>query len=389
MPFSWKRAWRPKFFKFGLTGLVVMQLVILTALPVSAAGSGDYSFASGAFRKVWERPDLPVAVQKVQRGFTWGPEGFAFLDEPYAETPGGKRLVQYFDKTRMEITNPAADSNGAYYVTNGLLVKEMVAGQVQLGDNKFENKVSSEIPVAGDPVGNPSPTYRSFKAVATLNGDNKATQQTGNQVKTVIDQAGKVSQSDDLANKYQVKYTQFNAELGHNIPEPLWNFLNQQGTVYQNNNYSNGLVFDWIATMGFPITEAYWSQAVIGGNKKDVLIQLFERRVLTYTPDNEAAYKVEMGNVGQHYYKWRYPGQASVAPYANFKITNNSSCNPVSLSMSGQDNFTTEIGTNATKTLKLGPGTYNYKATGCGYVPLEKSISLKANEVYSFELVVN
>ena len=36
------------------------------------------------------------------------------------------------------------------------------------------------------------------------------------------------------------------------------------------------------------------------------LIQLFERRVLTYTPSNPDAFKVEMGNIGQHYYTWRY-----------------------------------------------------------------------------------
>jgi Tol biopolymer transport system component len=40
--------------------------------------------------------------------------------------------------------------------------------------------------------------------------------------------------------------------------------------------------------------------------EKDVLVQLFERRVLTYTPSNPAGFQVEMGNVGQHYYRWRY-----------------------------------------------------------------------------------
>jgi hypothetical protein len=35
-------------------------------------------------------------------------------------------------------------------------------------------------------------------------------------------------------------------------------------------------------------------------------VQLYERRVLTYTPGNSAAFEVEMGNVGQHYFEWRY-----------------------------------------------------------------------------------
>ena len=39
-----------------------------------------------------------------------------------------------------------------------------------------------------------------------------------------------------------------------------------------------------------------------------MLIQAFERRVLTYTPSNPPAFQVEMGNIGQHYYDWRYKG---------------------------------------------------------------------------------
>jgi len=41
-----------------------------------------------------------------------------------------------------------------------------------------------------------------------------------------------------------------------------------------------------------------------------VLIQAFERRVLTYTPANADPFKVEMGNVGRHYFDWRYPNVA-------------------------------------------------------------------------------
>jgi hypothetical protein len=28
--------------------------------------------------------------------------------------------------------------------------------------------------------------------------------------------------------------------------------------------------------------------------------------VLTYNPNNDPAFRVEFGNIGQHYYKWRY-----------------------------------------------------------------------------------
>ena len=45
---------------------------------------------------------------------------------------------------------------------------------------------------------------------------------------------------------------------------------------------------------------------MVGGQQQDVLVQAFERRVLTYTPANPDAFKVEMGNIGRHYFQWRY-----------------------------------------------------------------------------------
>jgi hypothetical protein len=44
------------------------------------------------------------------------------------------------------------------------------------------------------------------------------------------------------------------------------------------------------------------------------LFQAFERRMLTYTPSNSPAFRVEMGNVGRHYYQWRY-----IDPFAGGK----------------------------------------------------------------------
>jgi competence protein ComEC len=45
------------------------------------------------------------------------------------------------------------------------------------------------------------------------------------------------------------------------------------------------------------------------------MVQLFERRVLTYTPSNPAGFQVEMGNIGAHYFQFRYLGpDASLLP---------------------------------------------------------------------------
>ena len=50
--------------------------------------------------------------------------------EPYADAPGGTRLVQYFDKSRMEINNPGGDRTSKFFVTNGLLSIELISGKI-------------------------------------------------------------------------------------------------------------------------------------------------------------------------------------------------------------------------------------------------------------------
>ena len=72
-----------------------------------------------------------------------------------------------------------------------------------------------------------------------------------------------------------------------------------QGPVYVNDVYR-------LFVFGRPISEPFWVTTKVAGTVQTVLVQMFERRVLTYTPTNSTAFQVEMGNVGQHYFKWRY-----------------------------------------------------------------------------------
>src|SRR5690606_11029895 len=98
---------------------------------------------TSAFDDVWARTDLPVANGDVNRTWVWGPAPFSTLQEvptelweEYAESPDGKRLVRYYDKARMEITDPDAPDSD-WFVTNGLLVVELITGQMQVGDDTF------------------------------------------------------------------------------------------------------------------------------------------------------------------------------------------------------------------------------------------------------------
>jgi hypothetical protein len=100
----------------------------------------------------------------------------------------------------------------------------------------------------------------------------------------------------------QVAYMQNN----HAVARAFADFMQQQGTVYERGRYVQGAVFDPLFVFGLPVTQALWVNTSVGGVERLVLVQVFERRVLTYTPANSPAFRVEMGNVGQHYYQWRY-----------------------------------------------------------------------------------
>lgn len=292
-------------------------------------------FSDAAFLHKWERTDRPVLLGRVSRPWVWGPVSFAAAHEPYAEGRNGVRDVQYFDKTRMEINDPRADPTNRFFVTNGLLVVELVSGRIQIGNDQFEPQRSpAQIPVAGDANSPSALTYASFVPVASLNGDNRAPDRTGQQVITVLDTAGAVR--DDPLRAGTIRIARYEPVLGHNIPDVFWDFMNQTGLVQlstpgaantreeeeggegdsaessasvmsmQTIPTGNEPVLDWEVDLGYPITEPYWTNVQVAGVSKWVLLQAFQRRVLTYVADNPPGWQVEMGNVGRHYFDWRY-----------------------------------------------------------------------------------
>jgi hypothetical protein len=127
----------------------------------------------------------------------------------------------------------------------------------------------------------------------------------GSIVNQSIDAGGTVG--NEVPPSPQVRLAVHDAAAGHNIAAPFWEYLNRRGKVLENGQYVERPIFgDWVTVMGRPISEPYWSRMRVGDKAPWVLIQLFERRVLTYTPENAPEWQVEMGNVGLHYYVWRY-----------------------------------------------------------------------------------
>ena len=304
-----------------VAALVGLAALALAALPAGAApyDGRRNQFADDAFRVVWSRTDA-VNVRG-GRSWYWGPGPWLDYAEFYRQGINGLRTVQYFDKARMEINNP---NNRSFQggVTNGLLVVELVSGHLKRGDDPYDVdfRDPADVPVAGNPkADNPDgPTYASFKGLATYDNNgyrdpNKLNQRIG----ATLDKSGNLSFRQDFADAHpETEIVQYNSVTGHNIPRVFWDFLNLSGAFLEGGAVRHGTIVDWTFAMGLPISDAYWTRARIGPNEKDVLVQLFERRVLTYVPDNPEGYKVEMGNVGQHYFQWRYPqlGQPWAAP---------------------------------------------------------------------------
>jgi hypothetical protein len=292
------------------TTLIVLLVAVVAAgsLPAAVAAQATPmpNLGNAPFTQLWARTDYPVLDGKIQRTFYFGPSLLLGGQEAYKEAPGGQRTVAYLDKARLELTDPASGT-----VTAGLLAKELISGKMQVGNAEFRGFEPAPIPVAGDPGATNVPTYASFLPVSSVEaGSNRSPVRTGQTVTEVLNANGSVGPDPTLA-RYAVTLTEYRDELGHNIPTVFTDFFKARGPIAtitpEGVIYSEDLLIDWVQVMGLPLAEPYWAVVPVGGAQRWVLMQPFERRVVTYTPDNDPAYRVEMGNIGQHYKAWRHP----------------------------------------------------------------------------------
>ncbi len=303
---------------WGLAAWVLAALLLLggaAAIATPRIARSD-SFVDPTFAALWNRTDQPVASGAAVRTWMWGPVPGVAKREPYAEGPGGVRLVQYFDKGRMEINNPSAAPSSPFYVTSGLLSVELISGQVQVGNNLFEARAPAQIPLASDVDDPTAPTYASFRAVSSVPGsEHPATDATGHAVDQTIGRAGTVGPLPAGQSDHGVTYAYYEPLTHHNVASVFWQFANAQGPVLSQGKLVTQPVFQpWYQITGLPISEAYWAHVKIAGQPADVLIQAFERRILTYVPSNPQGWQVEMGNIGLHYLDWRYGTSGGLVP---------------------------------------------------------------------------
>jgi hypothetical protein len=293
----------------SVTICTTMFISVLVALP--HAHTAAVTFAAPAFGAAWSPVDEPVSSGAVQRGWIWGAgPNTAALSEPYREGPGGVRLVQYFDKARMELTDPASG-----LVTTGLLTRELVTGHIQIGDSSAAIEVrgrGSTTAIVGDAT-NTFPTYWQLRdridrpqpdATGKSVTDALALPATGTMESTLALQPNGMASA---ATDPNAQLTHFVPETGETIPQAFWTFLTAGGTAMENGVLAERTpLFDWLSVSGLPISPAFWVAVRVGGAPTAVMVQLFERRVLSYTPTNPAGFQIEMGNIGLHYFQYRY-----------------------------------------------------------------------------------
>ena len=203
--------------------------------------------------------------------------------------------MQYFDKGRMELNQPGGP------VTAGLLAVELITGQQQDGDATFVAREPGRVTVAGDPD-NPFPTYADLGRLRGREGANNVAAATP--ITKLYRPDGSFGVYTAATADPLAATTGYDLPTGHNIPRAFDDFRNAPG-------------YGGLPAIGLAYTEPVWAEVKVAGQTKPVLMQAFERRVLTYTPSNPTGFKVEYGNIGQGYYRWRYqlrPGTPGPTP---------------------------------------------------------------------------
>ena len=250
-------------------------LLICIAITVGSFASSSVvaaqNFADPRFASAWNDGEAKVAN-------FWGPLRLASdgVQEPYN---GGTRLVQYFDKGRMELTNGQ--------VTFGLLANQMVTGDIQQGNDSFRHVAPSLAKIAGDTDGL-GPSYRTIydnRAQILAPRGAKPRQEIG----LLFDKGNKLIVSQNPANSGgQVANSAYDGTTQHNVLAAFADYRLRAG----------------IDTIGLAISEPFAAYFTVGGVERPIAVQVFERRVLTYTEGNPPEFRVEMGNIGRHFSDW-------------------------------------------------------------------------------------
>lgn len=249
-------------------------------------------------QNVWNSTDGPVARLEATRAWLLGPAPLAMTVERYDDSPTGTRQLVYFDKGRLDILDVNAATDDYWTAPGGQLVIELLSGAIQLGADRWVQRAPADIPVVGDPDQPNAVTYATLGTLATLPDGLRragatspdANSRAGERITAVLNADGTIDPRGNAGAI--VSIASYDDVTRRNIAAPF-------------EAWGASQIYEPLYVLGRPLTEPYWVDTVVDGVANRVLVQAFERRVLSYTPDNPAGWKTESGNAGQHYRAWR------------------------------------------------------------------------------------
>jgi hypothetical protein len=255
-------------------------VLVVSTLPVRS--SQPSAFADPAFSRYYSRSS------GAEQQLLWGGGPLVSLVEPFTGAPGNRRLVQYFERGRMEVAD-STSSTRTGSISQGLLVREMATGYVQLGYDDFVQDEPAPIALFGNASSSEAAalTYADFAGTVNINAGDRS----GELLNDWIAPGGAIAEEpppvDILAGSYE-------PVTGHNVPDVTASWLRTDPFGIEPNQ-----------ALGLPISEAYWVHSGKGDSGVS-LVQLFERRVVVYTPGLPLAERFSLTSAGRHYYLWRY-----------------------------------------------------------------------------------
>ncbi len=290
-------------------GLLVLAGLLITTIPLALQGAAQPGASTlttrngvpvdPAIAAIWSATDGPVAGDQVERDWMWGPDAISTSVEYSADSPDGVRRMVYFDKGRLDILDRSRSPDDGWFVTGALLVTQMLAGQIPFSGDAIVHRTPPSVPVAGD-LDQPNPlTYATLAPLASVNGWAIGTEDVpglvaesriGQPVQALVDGDGSVE--DGSVTDSSIVVADFDWVTGHNVAAPFADWVARQS-------------FPAAWLIGRPVTEPYWHDTLLDGVQTRVLVQAFERRILTWTPGQPAGWEIESNNAGLHYRAWR------------------------------------------------------------------------------------
>ena len=183
------------------------------------------------------------------------------LGAPVTElTSTGSYPAQYFEKGRIEDHRADAPSP-AWYFMYGRLTAELMER------------------APGQPVNTTQLTYGNLKAAMAHQG--RTAVPRGFTGGTMAISGG--------------RFVPYDAELrpmpGYIVPDYFWSYINR-GDLFPGG---------WLHDIGLPMTAPQVAETTKNGERRDIVMQTFERTVLTYDHLNPREWQVERGNIGTDY----------------------------------------------------------------------------------------